>query len=248
MGRAGLMEIVRRLGALALAVAAVVAWSEARRWGIAATSLAGALAVYFAIPRPRIPQDAFGYEAMPAIYMPDLLAFVVGVPLFSLSFIVVASDPLLAGSWIGYVFFWVPAALSPAVFYISARHASSWLEILPDGVRIVRFGAAENISFAEVRSIAAEARTLPKWVSLLLVLFGGVRGASVAILHGPRARHVLIIERADGTRLTIPGDALPGVGTLIKAMKDAGVDLPPDLSHIAGKAERRPRRKRKARA
>jgi len=75
---------------------------------------------------------------MPSIYMPDLLGFVIGVPLFSLPFVVVASDPLLGGVWPLYVLFWIPASFSLVIFVVAARYATSWVRLSDDGLEITQ--------------------------------------------------------------------------------------------------------------
>jgi len=239
LGRSGVIEILRRVAALALLVFAVVAYfGSLGTLPAAAAAIAGIL-IYVGLKRPQVPRDAFRHEPMPSVYMPDLLGFVIGVPLFSLSFVVVASDPLLSGVWPIYVLFWVPASFSIVIFIIAARYATSWVRVSADGLEVTRFGKTTELPFADIAAARLGLRRLPKWVSIALTVFGGIRGAGVALLHGHRATHTLWLERRDGSSVPIAADALPGIEPVLSALDRAGITLPDELTERARRRIRR---------
>jgi hypothetical protein len=217
------IEAIRRLVALALMTAgAATLINGAQLWLWLGLMVLG-LAVYLAIPRPPLPKEALRYEGMPAIYMPDVLGFLLGVVFFGLPFVIM-KDIGSGGAWLLFFMFFLPGVAALAIFYIAARNATSWVVLRPDALTVCRAGRVRELAFADIRAIRWRERRLPRWVSVLLILFGGARGAGTALLHGDRPSHALVLACRDGD-VEIAADAFPGLKKIVAALKKAGITI-----------------------
>lgn len=239
MRRAGLIQFARRGVSLVLFTAAAVTLFGDLHWIVPVLLAALALAVYILVPRPTRPDGALGYAAMPAIVMPDVLGFLLGMVFFGLPFLMADDAALQEGIWIIGAVMWGMGGFALAILIIAARYAVSWVLIKPDGLVIANLWAIHDMPFAEIASVRPRERRLPRWVSAALILFGGVRGAGVALLHGNRVAHSIEFLRRDGARLRIGIDAFEDLPAVAAALKDAGVSLKGGLASAAAKGHRK---------
>lgn len=239
----GLVELLRRAAALALfVIAATQGFADLRapHWGAAAGWALAALAVYILVPRPAVPAGALRFETMPAIVMPDMLGFLLGTTFFALPLVVMASEEALReGLWILVAVMWLLGSAALAIHVIAARNAVSWIVLRDDGFTVATLWAVSDFAFADIARVVPVARRLPRWVGTALFLFGGIRGAGVALLHADRVAHAIDIVGKDGTRLRFAADALGGLPRLLGALHRAGVPLEGRLAAAGAKAARR---------
>lgn len=228
MRRVGAVELARRAVVLVLFVVGAVETFEDLRspsWisGLLWSSLA--VAVYLLIPRPTPPTGALRHEALPAIIMPDVLGFLLGVTFFALPFVIVNSDPLLKDVWIIHAVLWLLGAFALAILYIAARHACSWIQLRNDGMIIADLWRVIDLPFLEIERVNAVERRLPRWIGPALVLFGGWRGAGVASLHANRTSHAIEFIHKSGVPISFPIDAFPNLDRVVVALTKAGVSI-----------------------
>jgi len=218
-------ELIRRMGALVFLISAAVFWLG---YGYAAWALLAAglgVALYLALPRPRPPEGALFAERMPSVYMPDLAGLVLALPFLSAPFIIAARETWIGGPWGLMVFIAPPGLVALAIFWIATRYQCSWIVLRPDGVELSGPRGRAWLDFSQIGRVRAEARALPGWISAALGLFGGPRGAGMALLHGRRTRHSAVVELRAGGTMSLPLDAFPDMQRVLKAMRDAGVTV-----------------------
>ena len=251
MRREGAIELSRRGLSLLLLVIATVEtfrdvgspfWINGLMWAIPA------LAVYLLIPWPTVPENALRHERLPATIMPDLIGFMLGVTFFALPLVIINSDFSLEGVWQIPLMFGLPGLFALAIFYVAARYASSWVLLRNDGIVIAGLWKVVDLTFAEIANVTAIERRLPRWVAAGLVLFGGWRGAGVALLHAGRAAHYLEFELRTGPPVRFPVDAFPGLDRVVRALDHARVHLDAELGEYARKISRKGRSHHAARA
>jgi hypothetical protein len=251
MRRDGAVELIRRAVSLLLLVIAAVetfadvqapSWINGLMWAVPA------VAVYLLIPRPSVPQGALRHEPLPSTVMPDLLGFMLGVTFFALPLVIINSDSSLGGVWVIPLVFWLLGLFALAILYMAARYACSWVLLRKDGIAIAGLWRIVDLPFAEITKVTAIERRLPRWVAVGLVLFGGWRGAGVALLHAGRAAHYLEFEHKSGPPVRFSVDAFPALDRVVRALNSAGVFLDVELGEYARKIarKRKPRHAAKA--
>jgi len=227
MRRDGIVELARRaLTLLLLVIAAVQAFANLRApsWISGALWAGLAVAVYLLIPRPTIPEDALRHEALPSTIMPDVLGFMLGVTFFALPLVII-SEPWLEGVWQIPLMFALPGLFALAIHYIAAQYACSWVRLRRDGLVIANLWTVVDLPFEDIVKVTPIERRLPGWVGWALVLFGGFRGAGVALLHAGRVAHYLEFERKSGRAVRFSVDAFPDLRRVVAALKRASVPL-----------------------
>ena len=138
----------------------------------------------------------------------------------------------------------LPALLSFVIFWIAIRHRCLWLKVTGHDLTIADMRHIETVPFDTIADVATEAKPHPRWLSPLLILFGGWRGLSIALLTGERPSHSLVLHLKDGTQRRVPSDAFPDQRKIVAALQHGGVHLDPSLRALAGKpATRRHRTK-----
>ena len=235
-------ELARRGLALLLAVAAAVAGAGYGRWSAAALLLAAGAVWYLLLPRPSVPPGALRHDRLAAVWLPDLIGFLLATTFLSLPFIVSAHESWLGGPWGPMLLTWPLGLAALTIFWIAARHQCWWALLGEEELHVADMGGVTVVRHADIVGATMEAKRLPRWFGPLLVLMGGWRGLAVVLLHGGRARHRLLLKRKGAPALRMPLDALTEAGKLIGALETAGVPLTGDLIRI-GKGSRR-RRKR----
>ncbi len=228
------LEVARRTSALLLLIAAAVGGFGygLRLW--AAIAVALAIFAYVLPHRPIPPEGALHHERWPSVYMPDVLGFLLATTFLSLPFIISAGEPWLGGPWFLMLFIWPPGLIALAIFWMAIRYQSFWVKLAPNGLTVSTVRGIETLTFTDIAGARAETKRPPRWLGPLLVLFGGWRGAGIALLHADTERHAVLIDRSDGTVLRLPADAFPGMKKVIKALQSGGVPLTAELRVAVG--------------
>jgi len=216
------IEIARRVG-LQVGIVAAAILSIGHGQPLAAlASLSAGFAVYIAIPRPQRAADRLYASPIPAIYAPDFLAALLAPVFLALPFIVAASEEN-AGLLPGLMLMaWPPGAMVLYIHWIAARYQCLWLKIETDGLTLGTMRETRHIAFADIDSARTAVKRPPRWLAPALTIFGGLRGAGIAALHGHRRAHWLVLHHNNGTRTHIPLDALLRRKELFHALERAG--------------------------
>lgn len=233
------IEVLRRAAALALFVAAATLGFGYGQVLWALMAVAAAILVYILPPRLKPPQGAITHERMPTVYMPDLLGFMLATVFLALPLIVSAQEPWLGGPWGIYLLTGLPALIVMLIFWISTRHQCMWLKVTGHDLTIADMHEVVTLPFGEIAEVTGVTRQPPRWLSPLLVLFGGWRGLGIALLTGQRASHALAFKLTNGTERRVPSDALSDERKLLAALQRGGVKLGDGLGAYAGKPSRR---------
>ena len=233
------VEVLRRAVALALFVAAATLGFGYGQvlWALLAVVIA--ILAYVLPPRPKPPQGAITHDRMPTVYMPDLLGFMLATLFLALPLIISAQEPWLGGPWGIYLLTGLPALVVMFIFWISTRHQCMWLKVTGHDLTIADMHDIVTLPFGEIAEVTGVTRQPPRWLSPLLVLFGGWRGLGIALLTGERASHALAFKLTNGTERRVPSDALSDERKLLAALAHGGVRLGNDLRAYAGKPSRR---------
>lgn len=229
------IEVARRAGALLLLIAAVVSGFGHGQWPVAGLLVVLAILVYALPPRPVLPEGALHHERMPSVFMPDLLGFLLATTFLAMPLVISAQEPWLGGPWGLMLFMWPPGLAALVIFWMSIRYQSFWIKLAPGALTVSTVSRIETLPLGDIAGARAETRRPPRWLGPLLVLFGGWRGAGVALLHADTERHAVLIDRRDGTVLHLPADAFPDMRTVIRALHRAGVPLDAQLQQAAGR-------------
>ncbi|MDY6860341.1 MAG: hypothetical protein SWN98_13500 [Pseudomonadota bacterium] len=222
------VEIARRVGLQAGIVAAAILGIGHSQALAALASLAAGIALYIAIPRPQPAAGTLYAARIPSIYAPDFLAALLAPVFLALPFIVAVREEnadLIPGLML---MTWLPGSMVLYIHWIAARYQCLWLQIEADGLTLGTMHGARHIAFAEIDSARTAVKRPPRWLPSALTLFGGLRGAGIAALHGHRRAHWLILHHNNGTRTRIPLDALLRRKELFHALERAGKKVEPE--------------------
>lgn len=224
----GVILILQRLGAVALCLAALMAWPR-QGLGVALLWFGLAVAVYVALGRCRAvtdgPRDGplFRYDRISAVILPDAL----GIGLAALFAVIpfwVARDGLHPSAYL----LWPMAALALSLPIIGARRDGFTMRITADTVELHRIGGFQRIPFGQIAAITPVRRDLPGWMRALvpvLVALGRPGPAGTILLARPSRG--LSMHLRDGRRVTIPCDGLEaGCRGLLEAALAHGIAAP----------------------
>ena len=237
----GLIELLRRAALQVALIIAAVAGLGHGDWTRAALVAGAGLAVYVLLPRPRVPEGAMIVERMPSVFVPDLLAALLATTFLAMPFIIVAHEPWLGGPGGLMLFMWLPGLVALAIYWIAASSQCHWVRLDDHGLAVSTILGRTEVAFGDIALVRPEVKYPPRWLGPLLVLFGGIRGAGVAVLHGYRPRHALLIDRRGGGTIRLPADAFPDGAALLRRLSQAGVPLADELLSPPSSAARRRR-------
>jgi hypothetical protein len=123
---------------------------------------------------------------------------------------------------------WLPGAIVLYIHWIAVRYQCLWLKIETDGLTLGTMRETRHIPFADIDSAQTAVKGPPRWLASALTIFGGLRGAGIAALHGHRRAHWLVLHLNNGTRTRIPLDALLHRKELFRALERAGKKVAPE--------------------
>lgn len=241
----GVIEVSRRFVTLVLFCVSVVAVFGYGWLGVATASGCTAIATYLLPPRPKPPEGALHHDRLPSVWMPDLLGFLLATTFLATPFIVSALEEWPGVPWGLILFMWPPGLVALAILWFSSLYQCFW--VLPErsAITLNTIWGRIALPYSEIVRVSTETRRPPGWLSPLLILFGGWRGLGIALLHGNRADHSLVLERIDGERIRLPLDAFPDAAKVIKALGRAGLTVARESAH-GGRIDKaqKPRRSR----
>lgn len=184
-------------------------------WPLPNTGLivAIAFASYIFMPREQRTPDAETMAFIPAVYGLDLAGLLLSLPLMVVT-MAAEFDPGMPDGWMVAIFVLPVIIAGWVLFWMAARNASLWVASQDDHLRIATAEKFYCIQLGDIEAIEPHSFSMPKWSWMLLALFGGPRGAGMALLHGGRKASYLKFRLRDGRRFTLPADEFPSLRTL----------------------------------
>ena len=124
--------------------------------------------IYIYLPRPKIPNGAAYYTRLNAVYLPDILGFSLWTGAWMFFFLPDDSMPVLVRYFL-LLFFGIFAL---AIVLPTIKYASNWYLFTEKTFQWSDEEGIGSISTNDIVSIKPYKRQLPKWVAVLIVLFG----------------------------------------------------------------------------
>ncbi|MBO0346573.1 hypothetical protein [Roseibium limicola] len=237
MGRAAKLELLRRLLALGLGILGL--WGGLTFLTPLSSGLcfAAAVAIYFAIPRPRPSPGAVRPDAVPNIWISDCIGFLIGVPLFSAAFTGAATGG--QGSGVFFLLLLLPASMCVPVFLVVARQETSWVRFFNNGFEITQMGLTARVRFSELLEVDLKHLKATGGGAWMMGLRGGDSRRRVALLSAAKETKTLIFKAANGDEFSISCEVIPDLNRVLVGLDKEGVALP------RGFAERQKKRTRR---
>lgn len=236
------IELLRRLGAMTIAILAMTGGLTFLSWPIMIVCLAAALGVYAAIPRPQPPKGAVRPDPYPSVIVSDIIGFGVGISMITLVllglFYATGPESLL------FLLFLIPAAFSLVIFMISIRQETSWIRFFGNGFEVTEYGRPVRVKYTDLASVRVRFWKVPGRLGWLQSLFGNDGKKAVALHNGDVDSKTLVFTRQDGTEFAVSSEVIPDLERIMIGMDRAGIDLPDGMSDRARRKIRRVREER----
>ena len=126
------------------------------------------LLIYIFIPKPKLPEGAAYYTRLNAAYLPDILGFSLWTFAWIFFFLPDDSMPVLVRYFLLSFF----GILALAIILPTTRYASNWYLFTEDSFQWSDADGIGKVSLQDIVSIKPYKKQLPKWVAVLIVLFG----------------------------------------------------------------------------
>lgn len=240
MGEAGVIELLRRMVALALAVLGFAGGLTVFSPLTGLVCLAAAVGVYVGLPYQAPPAGAVQPEWQPSTMMSDTIGFLIGVPFFSLPLIIAVYMPTSVAA-VSMLFF-IPASICFPIFYLSARQATSYARFFGNGFEVTEFGVTVRQRYLDLARAEIRIWQLPRGLSLLSPFLDRRHG--VTLVAGSAPSNTLRLTTKGGAVFVIATEAIPDLERVFVDMDRAGIDLPRGLSDLGKRRIRRVREKR----
>ncbi|NBN65915.1 hypothetical protein [Pannonibacter tanglangensis] len=240
MSETGLIELMRRIGALGLAVLGLAGGLTVFSPLTGLVCLAAAVGLYVGLPSQKPPTGAVQPEWQPTILMSDCIGFLVGVPFFALPLVAAAYVPSAVAGWTMLLF--LPAAFCFPIFYVSARQATSWARFFGNGFEVTDFGLTMRLRYTELARAEIRIWQLPRGLSLFAPFLDRRHG--VTLVAGSAPSKALRLTSKTGAVFVIATEAIPDLERIFVDMDRAGIELPKGLSDLGRRRIRRVREKR----
>ncbi len=123
--------------------------------------------IYFLLPRIKVPKGGAYYTRFNAVYLPDVMAFVLWIGVFVLFNAPDDSLPMAVRYF--FLFF----GILPLTFVlITVKYASSWYLFKDNYFQYSGRGGFHKIPLQDIISVKPYTRRLPKWIAPLIMIFG----------------------------------------------------------------------------
>ena len=127
-----------------------------------------AILIYLYLPKPKIPQGAAYYIRFNSVYLPDVLGMLLWLGAWMFFFLPDDSAPTFVHYFL-LLFFGIFAL---AIVLPTIKYASNWYLFTEKSFRWSGSGGVQRVALSEIVSVKPYKRQLPKWVAVLIVLFG----------------------------------------------------------------------------
>lgn len=193
--------------------------------------IAGALLLYFLLPRRRQEPGALHYSRAAAVVLPDLLALLLA-PVFVLMPAQVVwsvspgTSPLSAeGGWIWLTaVLWVLALLALALLAVGLRFSCWRLELTHSALRLSGLRGVREVPFDAIDACTSyRGRRSRRLSGALLRLASHPMAPGMALLLRGNEEHGIELQLRGGKRLRIMTNALQGRERLIDALQGHGI-------------------------
>ncbi len=127
-----------------------------------------AILIYIYLPRPNIPNGAAYYTRFNAVYLADALCVFLWTGAWMFFFLPDDSAPMFVRYFMLFFF----AIFALAIVLPTIKYASNWYLFTEKSFRWSGSGGVQRVALSEIVSVKPYKRQLPKWVAVLIVLFG----------------------------------------------------------------------------
>jgi len=124
--------------------------------------------IYIYVPKPKVPEGASYYARFNAVYLADILGFSLWTGAWIFFFLPDDSAPVFVRYFL-LLFFGIFAL---AIILPTIRYASNWYLFTKDSFQWSDTDGIGKVSLQDIVAIKPYKRELPKWVAVLIVLFG----------------------------------------------------------------------------
>ncbi len=124
--------------------------------------------IYVYLPKPKVPVGAAYYTRFNAVYLADILGFFLWTAAWMFFFLPDDSAPMFVRYFMLFFF----AIFALAIVLPTIKYASNWYLFTEKSFRWSGSGGVQRVALSEIVSVKPYKRQLPKWVAVLIVLFG----------------------------------------------------------------------------
>lgn len=199
-------------------------------------------AVYFFLPKRKTPPGAIVYPKWSAVFLPDLLSYIMsgfflGLPMVLCVHIFDRAgflDFRFGSAWFTLVF-WAIGLIFASILWWTSKYASFALQILPGGLFLRTLGRERTIDFGDIVSAGFVDYRPPKWLRTLMFIAGLVnwRMMGQALLLSGRTDWGIEFFFRDGGSERFLCSNIPGAGRLFDALRLHKVPLSEELQRAA---------------
>jgi hypothetical protein len=199
-------------------------------------------AVYFFLPKRKTPPGAIVYPKWSAVFLPDLLSYIMsgfflGLPMVLCVHIFDRAgflDFRFGSAWFTLVF-WAIGLVFASILWWSSKYASFAFQILPGGLFLRTLGRERAIDFGDIVSAGFVDYRPPKWLRTLLFIAGLVnwRMMGQALLLSGRTDWGIEFFFRDGGSERFLCSNIPGAGRLFDALRLHKIPLSEELQRAA---------------
>ena len=123
--------------------------------------------IYFLLPKIKVPEGGAYYTRFNAVYLPDVMAFVLWTGVFML--FNAPDDSLPMAVRYLFLFFGI---LPLAFVLITVKYSSSWYLFQDDFFQYSGRGGVHRVALHDIISVKPYTRRLPGWIAPLIMIFG----------------------------------------------------------------------------
>ncbi len=163
--------------------------------------------IYIFVPKPKIPKGAAYHTRISAVYMPDILSVFLWTAAWMFFFLPDDSAPMFVRYFMLFFF----AIFALAIVFPTIGYASNWYLFTEKSFQWSDFSGIGHVKLDDIISVKPYKRQLPKWVGMLIILFGkGQPGATgMGILASTSAPEIgMEITIKSGKKIKVMANAL----------------------------------------
>lgn len=227
IGKSAKLEFLRRFLLIGLSILGTVVVLALPNPLIGIFCFLAGFGAYTALPRPQLPAGALRPKPPLSVFVTDLIAWLVAVPLFALSLVgVLFSDPRLTPL---FLIFLVPASLSFFIMMIAVRQETSWVRFLGNGFEMTQLGLRIRVRYDELAGVVLRVMTTQRGVfASLMSLFE--RERRLALLESAGETSALVFVTKGGTHFVFSTEMISDLERILIDIDRAGLELPSALS------------------
>ena len=199
-------------------------------------------AVYLFLPRRKIPPGSVVYPRWSAVFLPDLLSYIMSGIFLGLPMVLCVHifdragflDFRYGSAWFTLVF-WSIGLIFASILWWSSKYASFALQILPGELFLRTLGRERTIAFEDIVSAGFVDYRPPKWLRTVMFIAGLVnwRMMGQALLLSGRTDWGMELFLRSGGSERFLCSGMPGAGKIFEALLLHKVPLSEELQRAA---------------